>query len=179
MKKDLNIAVFAGGCFWCTQAVFQNIYGVKKVVAGYSGGNIENLTYEEVALGNTGHAESVNINLDPGIISYNTLLDIFGATRDPTTVNRQGADIGTQYRSAIFYLDKVQKNTALNSKNELAKNAKFPDPIVTQIVPFKNFYRAEKYHQEYYIKNKNQPYCRLVIDPKILKLNKQYKNHIR
>lgn len=172
-----EIATIAGGCFWCTEAVFVNLKGVEKVVPGYSGGSVENPSYEQVSSGETGHAESIQITFDHKVISYDELLYVFWKTHDPTQLNRQGKDVGPQYRSAIFYNDEVQKEKALKSKTEAQKF--YASPIVTEIVPFKNFYPAEQYHREYYLKNRNAPYCRLVIDPKIQKLRKEFKDLLR
>lgn len=158
---------FAGGCFWCIEAVFEEVDGVIDVVSGYSGGFKKNPTYEEVCTGNTGHAECVQITFDPEKISYIELLNIFWKIHDPTTLNRQGADIGTQYRSAIFYHSEQQRIAAEKSKDEIAKY--FKDKIVTEIVPFKIFYKAEEYHQDYYKKNPEAAYCKFVIAPKVQK----------
>jgi len=175
MKSDnsQDIATFAAGCFWCVEAVFQNIKGVKKIASGYSGGNMENPSYEEVSAGSTYHAETIQITFDPKVISYKDLLFVFWRTHDPTTPNRQGADVGSQYRSAIFYRNEKQRSLALQSKKEVEKKDLFGKPIVTEINPFKVFYPAESYHQNYYKNNRNKPYCQLVIDPKIQKLKKE------
>lgn len=170
-------ATLAGGCFWCTEAVFKRLKGVESVVPGYSGGEQENPSYEQVGSGTTGHAETIQITFDPNIIPYEKLLEIFFAFHDPTSLNKQGADIGTQYRSAIFYHNQEQKQTAENKIAEIAPNYK--DPIVTEIVPLKNFYKAENYHENYYDSNKSQPYCQVVIDPKIKKLLEHYKKDIK
>lgn len=161
-------AILAGGCFWCTEAVFQRIDGVKKVVPGYTGGNVDNPTYEQVASGKTGHAEAVKVEYDPKVVSFNDILNIFWKVHDPTTLNQQGADIGTQYRSAIFYTSEKQKAIAEQS----LKNAQadFEKPIVSEITPAKEFYPAEEYHKNFYNNNRSYPYCRLVIDPKLKKL---------
>jgi peptide-methionine (S)-S-oxide reductase len=164
-------AIFANGCFWCTEAVFQEVKGVTKVQSGYTGGTVPNPTYEQVAGGNTGHAESLKIEFDPSIITYEDLLFIFWRTHNPTTLNQQGADVGTQYRSAIFYTNEEQKKLAEKSKSEAQEL--FDDPIVTEIVPASEFYPAEKYHENYYNDNRNAPYCRIVIDPKMQKLRKE------
>ncbi len=164
--------ILAGGCFWCTEAVFKNLKGVIKVTPGYSGGNIPNPSYEEVSSENSGHAECVEIVFDNETISFNSLLEVFFKLHDPTTLNRQGADVGTQYRSAIFYKDEDQKKKSIESIHEYQKQYK--DKIVTEVTEFTNFYPAEDYHKEYYFKNKNNPYCRLVIDPKIEKLKKNF-----
>lgn len=177
--KDLEIATLANGCFWCTEAIFSRVVGIKSVIPGYSGGKTSSPSYEQVCTGITGHAETVQIEYDPKIISFERILDIFWHTHDPTTLNRQGNDIGTQYRSAIFYHDENQKSIAEKSKKELEKEGVFKNPIVTEIVPFSNFYPAEDYHKEYYENNRNAPYCSFVIDPKIHKLLQKYSNKIK
>ena len=172
-------ATFAGGCFWCTEAVFKRLEGVDSVVSGYTGGERGNPSYEQVSTGATGHAEAIQIQFDPNIISYDKLLDVFFATHDPTTLNQQGADIGTQYRSAIFYHSAKQKSAAEKKISNLEKGGKYSDPIVTELTPFSNFYQAEDYHKDYYDKNNSAPYCKLVIDPKIQKLMKGFKEEIK
>ena len=172
-KIMLSKATIAGGCFWCTEAVFSKLKGVISVTPGYSGGDRKNPTYQEVCSGETGHAEVIQIEFDPDKISYKDLLYFFLKTHDPTQVNGQGNDIGTQYRSVIFYHDDKQKKEAEESKSEAQKL--FKEPIVTEIIPFKNFFPAEQSHREYYLKNSSAPYCRLVIDPKIEKLKKDFK----
>lgn len=167
----MEIAILANGCFWCTEAVFQSVKGVVRVQSGYTGGAMPNPTYEDVSSGNTGHAESLRIEFDPKTISYENLLFIFWRTHDPTTLNRQGADAGTQYRSAIFYLDENQKEIAEKSKKDA--QVLFENPIVTEIAPAQEFYTAENYHQNYYNEHKEAPYCRVVIDPKMEKLRKE------
>jgi peptide-methionine (S)-S-oxide reductase len=162
-----------GGCFWCIEAVFQKIPGVKSVTSGYAGGSIENPTYEQVCTGTTGHAEVAQVEFDPKAISLDKLLNYFWDAHDPTTLNRQGADVGTQYRSAIFYSDNMQKTVAEQSKAEAQK--KFRSPIVTQIAPLKKFYRAENYHQDYYNNNPEKGYSRAVIKPKVEKIEKELK----
>ena len=171
---DKEIASFGTGCFWCTEAIFKQLKGVGKVVSGYSGGEVPNPTYEEVCSGKTGHAEIIQVTFEPKIISYKILLEVFWKVHDPTTLNRQGADVGTQYRSVIFYHSEEQKKEAEKSKIEAQKL--FKDPIVTKIEPFTNFYPAEDYHQEFYLKNADQPYCRIVIDPKLQKFKKNFQN---
>jgi peptide-methionine (S)-S-oxide reductase len=161
-------ATFGAGCFWCVEAVFERLAGVQSVVSGYSGGTKRNPTYEEVCTGATGHAEVSQISFDPAKISFDQLLEVFWRSHDPTTLNRQGADVGEQYRSVIFYHDEKQKDAAERSKVEAQKM--FDKPIVTQIQPLKEFYPAENYHQDYYRSNPNAPYCRLVIAPKLRKL---------
>ncbi len=170
--------ILAGGCFWCTEVIFQELKGVISVRSGYSGGNIKNPTYREISSGLTGHAEVVEIEFDNSIISLNKILEVFWTTHDPTTLNRQGADKGTQYRSAIFYLNNEQKEIALNSKNNFA-NTIWPDPIVTEIAQSGIFYPAETYHQNYYNNNSNQMYCQVVINPKLSKLRKMHQELIK
>lgn len=164
-------ALFGGGCFWCLDAIFRRVDGIKDVVVGYSGGDVKNPTYEQVCKGNTGHAEVVMIEYDEDKISYDELLDIFFSIHDPTQLNRQGNDIGTQYRSIIFYFDEKQKEKVLNKINELKKNLK----VVTEVVPFREFFKAEEYHQNYFDKNPNNPYCVFVIAPKVNKFLKEKK----
>lgn len=164
-----TVAILGGGCFWCTEAVFEKINGVTEVVSGYAGGKSENPTYKEICTGKSGHAEVIRIIFDPAKISFAKILDIFGLCHDPTTLNRQGADVGTQYRSTIMYLSDEQKKTAEDWKKKLSN--KFSDPVVTEIVKAPIFYQAEEYHQDYYRKNPNQGYCSYVIRPKLKKLN--------
>jgi peptide-methionine (S)-S-oxide reductase len=161
-------ATFGAGCFWCVEAVFQRVDGVVSVTAGYAGGTTPNPSYEAVCTGKTGHAEVIQITYDPSKVGYEHLLRIFWECHDPTTLNRQGADVGTQYRSVIFYHDETQKQAAEKSLQGAQKD--FQDPIVTEILPLKNFYPAEKYHQDYFTNNQNAPYCRFVIAPKLKKL---------
>ena len=172
-------ATLAGGCFWCTEAIFTRLKGVISVLPGYSGGNLANPTYEQVCSGNTGHAESIQIKFDPTIIPYQKILDIFWHTHNPTTRNRQGNDEGPQYRSIIFYHDENQKTIAQNSKSEFEKEGLYKDPIVTEIIPFTNFYVAEDYHQRYFERNQGAPYCDVIISPKIHQLLTQYSNDIK
>jgi peptide-methionine (S)-S-oxide reductase len=166
--SNLQTTVFGGGCFWCAEAVFQRIPGVKSVTSGFAGGTVPNPTYEQVCTGATHHAEVIQIVFDPAVISYNKLLEIFWEAHDPTTLNRQGNDVGDQYRSIILYTDEAQKAAAEKSKAEAAK--RFTDPIVTQIVPLDKFYPAEDHHQNFYNLHKNQSYCRFIIGPKLKKL---------
>jgi len=166
----MELATFGGGCFWCTEALFQTLDGVKSVTSGYAGGNKANPTYAEVCTGKTGHAEVIQVKFDPRKISYAKLLDVFWEVHDPTTLNRQGPDAGTQYRSIILYSDETQKKEAEKSKAEAQKN--FKELIVTEIVPLAKFYPAEAYHQNYFLNNPDQPYCRAVIRPKLEKLEK-------
>ena len=170
-------ATFAGACFWCTEAIFGMIKGVKKVVSGYAGGDMETPSYEDVSGGDTGHVEAIQITFDPKIVKYKDLLYFFLKTHDPTTVDRQGADVGSQYRSMIFYHSEEQKKLAQEALNEAQKDHR--SPIVTQIVPFKSFYKAEGYHQDFYGKNPNAMYCRIVIDPKIQKLKADFKSYLK
>jgi peptide-methionine (S)-S-oxide reductase len=168
-NKLFETSILGGGCFWCTEAVYEKIEGIKEVISGYSGGDIINPTYKQICTGTTGHAEVIKIIFDPSIISYSKILKIFGDCHNPTTLNRQGADEGTQYRSTIMYLSEDQKKLAQKWKDEMSQ--KFEDPIVTEIVPAPIFYTAEDYHQDYYRKNPNQGYCSFVIRPKLKKLN--------
>ncbi len=179
MSEELETITLGAGCFWCIEAVFQNLKGVQSVVSGYTGGQVENPTYEQICTGTTGHAEVAQIIFDPAVISFEDLLYVFWRTHDPTTLNRQGADLGTQYRSAIFYDSEEQKEIAEKSKAKTGASDLWPDPIVTEISQLDKFYNAEEYHQDYYKLNPNQPYCRLVIDPKIRKLKKEFSNKLK
>lgn len=172
--ENLATAVFAGGCFWCLEAVFARLRGVKKVEPGYTGGCPPNPTYEQVCTGATGHAEAVRITYAPGEVSYRDLLEVFFAAHDPTTLNRQGADVGTQYRSAIFYSDEEQKAEAERYIRELGAGGGFTAPIVTELAPLGEFYPAEEYHREYFESHPEQAYCRAVIAPKVAKINKEF-----
>lgn len=167
-------AVFAGGCFWCTEAVFNRLKGVESVVPGYSGGKTENPNSNQIYYENTGHAEVVKIEFNPSVISYIDLLSVFFATHDPTSLNKQGADTGTQYRSSIFYVDENQKKIAKEYIDKLNQSGKYTTPIVTKIEPFTKFYEAEAYHKDYYRRNEDSMYCQIVIDPKIQKLYKEF-----
>jgi peptide-methionine (S)-S-oxide reductase len=178
-NKNLDTATFASGCFWCTEAIFERVNGVKSVISGYSGGTVENPTYEEVCTGNTGHAECTQIIYDPSIISYDELLEIFWKMHDPTTLNRQGNDVGTQYRSAIFYHNEQQKEKAVYYQKKLSEEKIWDNPIVTEITKFTKFYPAENYHQEYYDNNPNQGYCAYVITPKVEKFEKIFKDKLK
>jgi peptide-methionine (S)-S-oxide reductase len=169
MADSLEKATFAAGCFWCLEAVFQDVRGVARVASGYTGGKKAKPTYEEVSSGMTGHAEALQITFDPKVVSYNDLLEIFWHTHDPTTLNRQGPDVGTQYRSAIFYHNEEQRKLAEESKHAIEAEKLWPLPIVTEIVPLTVFYEAEEYHQNYFRDNPNQMYCRLTINPKVRK----------
>lgn len=174
MEKELEIAVFGGGCFWCTEAVFTRLRGVESVESGYCGGNTENPTYEQVSGGNTGHAEAIRIQFDPKNIAYQDLLNVFFATHDPTTLNQQGNDIGTQYRSSIFYTTPQQRDEAQAFIQELNNSETFVNPIVTEVTALTKFYPAESYHQRYYELNESKPYCSFVISPKIAKLRAKF-----
>ena len=174
MSKELATATFGNGCFWCTEAIFQQLKGVESVYPGYTGGHVKNPSYREVCTGSTGHAEAIEIKYDPAVISYRELLDIFFYTHDPTTLNRQGNDIGPQYRSAIFYHDGDQKAAAEEIISQLTAEKVYDDPIVTEVTAADVFYTAEDYHKNYYLNNKNQGYCRAVINPKLDKFMKKY-----
>jgi peptide-methionine (S)-S-oxide reductase len=174
-----QIAVFGGGCFWCTEAVFEELRGVQSLVSGYAGSTVKNPTYEQVCGGRTGHAEVIRIEFDPSQISFKDLLTVFFATHDPTTLNRQGNDVGTQYRSAILYADDQQKREAESFIKELEAAKTFTSPIVTTLEPLTEFYEAEKYHQKYYANNPYQPYCQYMIPPKLNKLHKQFRKLLR
>jgi len=173
-SKSLEVAVFGGGCFWCTEAVFLRVGGVETVTSGYAGGKMANPSYFQVSEEMTGHAEVVKLEFDPNIISYDKLLDIFWHIHDPTTLNQQGADVGTQYRSVILYTTEDQKHIAEATLAALKASNEFRAPIVTEIKPLETFYTAEEYHQHYFDRNENQPYCQVVIDPKIKKLLAKY-----
>lgn len=180
MTNNLDTATFANGCFWCTEAIFQDVKGVQKVTSGYTDGHTKNPTYKEVTTGETGHAECLQVVFDPHVISFDELLEIFWKTHDPTTRNRQGADVGTQYRSGIYYHNDEQKQKAEHYKAELDKSGAFDKPIVTEIKPFSAFYSAEDYHQEYFNNNENQnPYCTMVIRPKVDKFRKVFKHKLK
>jgi peptide-methionine (S)-S-oxide reductase len=174
MSTSLETATLGSGCFWCTEAFFLEVKGIESVVSGYSGGKVKNPTYREVCTGLTGHAEVIQVKFDPKVISYADVLEIFWNTHDPTTLNKQGADEGPQYRSVVFYHNDAQKKTAEEYKNQLDKSGVFKNPIVTEISPFSVFYPAEEYHQNYYALNPNQGYCQYVIRPKVEKFRKQY-----
>lgn len=176
---QLETITLAGGCFWCTEAVFKRLRGVTSVVPGYAASQVKNPSYEQVCTGRTGAAEAIQVTFDPAVISYETLLEIFWHLHDPTTLNRQGNDVGTQYRSGIYYQNEEQKRVALASKEELEKSGAYKNPVVTEIVPFTNFYPAESYHKDYYDRNPSQGYCMFVIDPKVQKLLKQYRDVVK
>jgi peptide-methionine (S)-S-oxide reductase len=174
--KQLAKATFGSGCFWCTEAVFQQLKGVQSVVSGYSGGSAPNPTYEQVCSGRTGHAEVIQVSYDPAVISFDELLKVFWQTHDPTTPNRQGHDVGTQYRSAVFYHDDDQRRIAEQYKQQLNASGTFTAPIVTEITPLTNFFPAENYHHDYYRSNPAQSYCAVVIRPKVEKFTKEFPN---
>jgi peptide-methionine (S)-S-oxide reductase len=178
-NTKLETATLGGGCFWCVEAVYQDLKGVHSVVSGYAGGTVKNPTYQQVCTEATGHAEVVQITFDPEIIAFEDILYIFWRTHDPTTLNRQGADVGTQYRSAIFYHDEKQKSVAEKSKTETDASGLWKQPIVTEIVPFEEFFEAEDYHQNFYRNNPYQPYCRVVIDPKVEKFRKDFGDRLK
>jgi len=179
MNNDLAIATFGNGCFWCTEAIFQQLDGVETVLPGYTGGEVKNPTYKAVCAGTTGHAEAIQITFDPKVITYRELLDVFFYTHDPTTLNRQGNDVGTQYRSAIFYHDEQQRVDAEEMISQLISEKVYDDPIVTEIAALDIFYVAEDYHIDYYNNNKNQGYCRAVINPKLDKFVKKYGSKLK
>lgn len=174
MNTNLQTATLAGGCFWCLEAVYDELKGVHSVESGYAGGQTDNPTYREVCNGNTGHAEVIQIRFDPNVISYRDLLNVFFTIHDPTTLNRQGGDVGTQYRSAIFYHDEEQKKIAEEAIRDLTAQKIWDNPIVTEVTKFDKFYVAEEYHQEYFAKNPYQPYCQVVVAPKVGKFRKHF-----
>ncbi len=173
------VATFANGCFWCTEAIFQQLNGVTSVIPGFTGGKRENPTYDQVTTGVSGHAEAIQITFDPNLISYENLLDVFWHTHNPTTLNRQNFDIGTEYRSAIFYHNEEQKNLAEKSRVAFEKEGLYKDPIVTEITPAKEFYPADDYHKNYYLNNSDAPYCQVIIKPKMEKFWQKYKDLIK
>lgn len=177
--KTVEQATFGSGCFWCTEAIFQQLNGVLEVRSGYSGGQVDNPTYKQVCEGNTGHAEVIQVDYDPSVVSYDALLEAFWQSHDPTTLNRQGNDVGTQYRSVIFYHNAEQKEKAEKYKTELDRTRVFDKPIVTEISPFTKLYVAENYHQDYYNQNGAQPYCYYVIRPKLEKFKKVFKDKLK
>ncbi len=179
MDESKQVATFGAGCFWCTEAVFLSVKGVEKVESGYSGGKIKNPSYREICTGTTGHAEVTQITFNPKIISFEELLEVFWNTHDPTTLNRQGADEGTQYRSVVFFHNEAQKKTAEDYKKQLEASKIYKNSIVTEISPLINFYKAEDYHQNYYALNPNQGYCQYVIRPKVDKFKKQFAGKLK
>jgi peptide-methionine (S)-S-oxide reductase len=174
-----EIATLGGGCFWCIDTIFRELKGVEKVESGYAGGRMPNPTYRDVCSGMTGHAEVVQVTFDPSVLSFRDLLGVFFTVHDPTTPDRQGADVGTQYRSIVLYHSDAQRDTAKQVIDELNTKKVWDDPIVTQVVPFTTFYSAETYHQDYYSQNQNQPYCQIVIAPKVAKFRKTYLDRLR
>jgi peptide-methionine (S)-S-oxide reductase len=179
MSPNTETATLAGGCFWCLEAVFEQVEGVRSVQSGYAGGHVPQPTYEQVCTGETGHAEAVQVSFDPDVIGYRELLEIFFAIHDPTTRNRQGADVGTQYRSAVFTHSDEQLETVRDLLGQLAREGPWDDPIVTEIEPLESFYPAEDYHGEYYRNNPQQAYCRLVIEPKVAKFRQRFAHRLR
>ena len=179
LKRGDEVLTLGGGCFWCVEAIFAELKGVDTVESGYSGGNVPKPTYEQVCTGTTGHAEVVQIAFDTKVISLHDLLEIFFTIHDPTTLNRQGADIGTQYRSVIFYRDPQQKAAAEKAIRAVQAAGLWKDPVVTEVTPFKAFFKAENYHQQYFALNGRQPYCSMVIVPKVAKFRKQYKDRLK
>jgi peptide-methionine (S)-S-oxide reductase len=169
-----SVATFAGGCFWCTEAVFQKLRGVSKVVPGYTGGHVPSPTYNDICSGQTGHAEAIQVHFHPEVISYETLLDVFFQLHDPTTLNRQDADVGTQYRSAVYYHDEAQKQAIEKAIADVNASSMYADPVVTEVAPVGEYYVAEGYHHNFYEDNKTYPYCAIVISPKITKLYKKF-----
>ena len=178
-EHQLEVATLGGGCFWCLDAIYRDVEGVERIVAGYSGGHVPNPTYEQVCSHRTGHAEVVQIWFDPAVISYEDILYIFWRIHDPTTLDRQGNDVGSQYRSVIFYHDEAQRAAAEKTRAEAEAAHIWPDPFVTQIVPLERFYEAEDYHQDYYVNNPNQPYCVYVVDPKVRKFRKSFADKLK
>lgn len=178
-ETKYETATFGAGCFWCVEAVFTELKGVHSVLPGYAGGSVKNPTYKEVCNGTTGHAEVAQIEFDPAVISFAELLEVFWMTHDPTTLNRQGADVGTQYRSVIFYHNDQQKKEAEFYKKQLEENHVYPNPIVTEIVPFEIFYAAEDYHNDYYANNPDQGYCKMVVRPKVEKFRKAFAEKLK
>jgi peptide-methionine (S)-S-oxide reductase len=175
----METAVFGGGCFWCTEAIFQSLKGVSSVLPGYAGGHVANPTYEQVSAGDTGHAEVTKIDFDPAIISFSDLLGVFFGTHDPTTMNRQGHDVGTQYRSVVFYTSPEQKAAAEKAMSDLEKEKVYEGAIVTEVKPLDKFYEAENYHQNYFKNNPGQPYCQAVISPKVAKFRAKFSGLIK
>jgi peptide-methionine (S)-S-oxide reductase len=178
-QQARDVATLGGGCFWCTEAVFKELRGVESAVPGYAGGHVEDPTYQEVCGGRTGHAEVVQVTYDPGVITYRDLLDMFFATHDPTTPNRQGADVGPQYRSVIFYHSPEQQAEAVRAIADLNREGIWTDPVVTEVLPLETFYPAEDYHHDYFAKNPSQGYCQAVIAPKVAKVRRQHQERLK
>jgi peptide-methionine (S)-S-oxide reductase len=179
VPRGREVATLGGGCFWCTEAVFDDLDGVERVESGYSGGAIPNPTYQQVCTGTTGHAEVIQVEFDPRVVSFKEILEVFFTVHDPTTLNRQGADVGTQYRSVIFYHDEEQKRVAEEVIRELDEARVWNTAVVTELAPFETFYRAEDYHQEYFRLNGEQPYCRMVVAPKVAKFRQHYSEKLK
>ena len=179
VQSDKEVATLAGGCFWCLEAVFKDLRGVHRVVSGYSGGSVVNPTYNQVCSGTTGHAEVVQVTFDPQAVTFREILEVFFTIHDPTTLNRQGADVGTQYRSAIFYHSPAQRETAEQVIADLTAEQLWRDPVVTELVPFAEFYAAEDYHQDYFERNPYQPYCMAVVAPKVAKFRKKFLDRLK
>lgn len=179
IQQTMDTITFGAGCFWCVEAIFSDLNGVEKVVSGYAGGSVKNPSYKEVCTGNTGHAEVCQVTYNPEIITYQELLEVFWQVHDPTTLNRQGGDVGTQYRSAIFYHNEEQRKVAEEFKATLNQEKVYPDPIVTEITAFTNFYPAEDYHQDYFELNGENPYCKAVVRPKVEKFRKVFKDKLK
>ena len=179
MENGREVATLGGGCFWCLEAVFDDLRGVEDVVSGYSGGKVRDPSYDAVCSGTTGHAEVVQVTFDPAVVSFREILQVFFTIHEPTTLNRQGADVGTQYRSAVFFHSPEQERTAREVIAELEAEGVWDDPIVTQVVPFSEFFAAEGYHQEYFRRNPRQPYCQVVVAPKVSKFRKQYLQQLK
>ena len=179
IEKEMEVATFGAGCFWCVEAIFERVRGVAEVKSGYSGGHVKNPSYKEVCSGSTGHAEVCQISYNPKLITYSELLEVFWKTHNPTTLNRQGNDIGTQYRSAVFYHTEEQKRIAEEMKSRLNLEKIWEDPIITEIVAFEEFYPAEDFHEDYYARNPNQGYCNFIITPKINKFEKIFKDYLK
>jgi peptide-methionine (S)-S-oxide reductase len=178
-KMNREVATLAGGCFWCLEAVYDDLKGIDSVESGYMGGNVTNPTYKQVCTGTTGHAEVIRITFDPAVISFRDLLEVFFTIHDPTTLNRQGGDVGTQYRSAIFYHSEEQRSVAGQVIAELTSQGIWEAPIVTQVTPAGTFYQAEDYHQEYFRQNSSQPYCRMMVEPKVIKARKTFMSRLK
>jgi peptide-methionine (S)-S-oxide reductase len=178
-QPDKEVATLAGGCFWCLEAVFKDLRGVGSAVSGYSGGSVANPTYQQVCSGTTGHAEVVQVTFDPRVVTFREILEVFFTIHDPTTLNRQGADVGTQYRSAIFYHSAAQRETAEQVIAELTAEGLWRDPVVTEVTPLTEFYAAEDYHQDYFERNPNQPYCMAVVAPKVSKFRKKFLDKLK
>jgi methionine-S-sulfoxide reductase len=179
LSENIQVTTLGGGCFWCLEAVYDDLQGVLKVESGYSGGSVPNPSYEAVCSGRTGHAEVAQVTFDSSIVSYQEILEVFFAIHDPTTLNRQGADVGTQYRSVIFYQDEEQKGVAKELIARLEMDQLWSQPVVTEVEPLKTYYRAEEYHQDYFKNNSSQPYCQAVVSPKVAKFRKEFVSKLK